>query len=297
MFKGVYTALVTPFRNGKLDEEAYIALVNRQVDQGVDGVVPVGSTGESSTLSPEEHLHVIELAVKTVAGRIKVIAGTGANSTVEAVHLTQAAEKLGADASLLVAPYYNKPSQDGLFEHFSQIARSVKIPLILYSIPGRCGIEIGVETVRRLAEANPNIVSIKEAGGNSDRVSQLMNAVKVPGFTILSGDDPLTLSFMAVGAQGVISVASNVIPAEVCAMVRAFAASNTAEALRIHQKYYSLFKALFVETNPVPVKTALSMMGKCTEEVRMPLYHLSDKSCAVVKQTLEALNLITEAKQ
>ncbi|MCK9314534.1 MAG: 4-hydroxy-tetrahydrodipicolinate synthase [Verrucomicrobia bacterium] len=297
MFKGVYTALVTPFRNGKLDEEAYIALVNRQVDQGVDGVVPVGSTGESSTLSPEEHLHVIELAVKTVAGRIKVIAGTGANSTVEAVHLTQSAEKLGADASLLVAPYYNKPSQDGLFEHFSQIARSVKIPLILYSIPGRCGIEIGVETVRRLAEANPNIVSIKEAGGNSDRVSQLMNAVKVPGFTILSGDDPLTLSFMAVGAQGVISVASNVIPAEVSAMVRAFAAGNTAEALRIHQKYYSLFKALFVETNPVPVKTALSMMGKCTEEVRMPLYHLSDKSCAVVKQTLEALNLITKAKQ
>ncbi|NCC83029.1 MAG: 4-hydroxy-tetrahydrodipicolinate synthase [Clostridia bacterium] len=297
MFKGVYTALVTPFRNGKLDEEAYIALVNRQVDQGVDGVVPVGSTGESSTLSPEEHLHVIELAVKTVAGRIKVIAGTGANSTVEAVHLTQAAEKLGADASLLVAPYYNKPSQDGLFEHFSQIARSVKIPLILYSIPGRCGIEIGVETVRRLAEANPNIVSIKEAGGNSDRVSQLMNAVKVPGFTILSGDDPLTLSFMAVGAQGVISVASNVIPAEVCAMVRAFAAGNTAEALRIHQKYYSLYKNLFVETNPVPVKAALSMMGKCTEDVRLPLYHLSDKSRAVVKQTLEALNLISEAKQ
>jgi len=297
MFKGVYTALVTPFRNGKLDEEAYIALVNRQVEQGVDGVVPVGSTGESSTLSPEEHLHVIELAVKTVAGRIKVVAGTGANSTVEAIHLTQAAEKLGADASLLVAPYYNKPSQDGLFEHFSQIARSVKIPLILYSIPGRCGIEIGVETVRRLAEANPNIVSIKEAGGNSDRVSQLMDAVKKPVFTILSGDDPLTLSFMAVGAQGVISVASNVIPAEVCAMVRAFAAGKTAEALRIHQKYYSLYKNLFVETNPVPVKTALSMMGKCTEEVRLPLYHLSDKSRAVVKQTLEALNLISGAKQ
>lgn len=296
MFKGVYTALVTPFRNGKLDEEAFIALVNRQVDQGVDGVVPVGSTGESSTLSPEEHLHVIELAVKTVAGRIKVVAGTGANSTIEAIHLTQSAEKLGVDASLLVAPYYNKPSQDGLFEHFSQIARSVKIPLILYSIPGRCGIEIGVETVRRLAEANPNIVSIKEAGGNSDRVSQLMDAVKKPGFTILSGDDPLTLSFMAVGAQGVISVASNIIPAEVSAMVRAFTAGKTAEALQIHQKYYSLFKNLFVETNPVPVKTALSMMGKCTEEVRLPLYHLSDKSRAVVKQTLEALNLISGAK-
>lgn len=268
MFKGVYTALVTPFRNGKLDEEAYIALVNRQVEQGVDGVVPVGSTGESSTLSPDEHLHVIELAVKTVAGRVKVVAGTGANSTAEAIHLTESAEKLGADASLLVAPYYNKPSQDGLFEHFSQIARSVKIPLILYSIPGRCGIEIGVETVRRLAEANPNIVSIKEAGGNSDRVSQLMDAVKKPGFTILSGDDPLTLSFMAVGAQGVISVASNIIPAEVCAMVRAFAEGKLTEALRIHQKYYPLFKNLFVETNPVPVKTALSMMGKCTEDQR-----------------------------
>ena len=178
---------------------------------------------------------------------------------------------------------------------FSQIARSVKIPLILYSIPGRCGIEIGVETVRRLAEANPNIVSIKEAGGNSDRVSQLMDAVKKPGFTILSGDDPLTLSFMAVGAQGVISVASNIIPAEVCAMVRAFAEGKLTEALRIHQKYYPLFKNLFVETNPVPVKTALSMMGKCTEEVRLPLYHLSDKSKALVRQTLEALNLISGA--
>ena len=295
MFKGVYTALVTPFRNGKLDEEAYVSLVNRQVENGVDGVVPVGSTGESSTLSPEEHLQVVQKAVETVAGRVKVVAGTGANSTIEAIHLTQSAEKLGADASLLVAPYYNKPSQAGLFEHFSQIAQSVKIPIILYSIPGRCGIEIGVETVARLAQAHPNLVGIKEAGGHSDRVSQIRHAVTRADFTILSGDDPLTLPFMSVGACGVISVASNVIPAEICALVRAFAEGKTAEALAIHEKFYPLFKNLFVETNPVPVKAAMAMMGLCTEEVRLPLYRLSDKNRALVRETLESLNLLTAA--
>lgn len=292
MFKGVYTALVTPFRNGKLDEEAFVSIINDQIAKGVDGVVPVGSTGESPTLTVEEHLHVIDLAVKTVAKRIKVIAGTGANSTAEAIHFTQAAEKLGADASLLIAPYYNKPSQDGLFEHFSAVARSVKYPIVLYSIPGRCGIEIAVDTVKRLAAAHSNIVAIKEAGGNSDRVSQLRAALQNPHFTILSGDDPLTLSFMAVGADGVISVATNIIPSEVCTMVRSFAAGQTAQALAIHQKYYSLFKNLFVETNPVPVKTALALMGKCTEEVRLPLFHLTEKSRLILKETLEQLNII-----
>jgi len=292
MFKGVYTALVTPFKDGKIDEEAFVSIINDQIAKGVDGVVPVGSTGESPTLTVEEHLHVIDLAVKTVAGRIKVLAGTGANSTTEALAFTKEAEQLGADASLIIAPYYNKPSQDGLFEHFGMLAKSVKFPIVLYSIPGRCGIEIAVPTVKRLAEAYPNIVAIKEAGGNSDRVSQIRAAVKRPDFTILSGDDPLTLSFMAVGAHGVISVASNVIPAEVCKMVLTFAAGNTAEALAIHEKYYPLFKNLFVETNPVPVKAALALMGKCRPDVRLPLFRLTEKSQAVVKQTLTDLGII-----
>lgn len=292
MFKGVYTALVTPFKDGKIDEEAFVSIINDQIAKGVDGVVPVGSTGESPTLTVEEHLHVIDLAVKTVAGRIKVLAGTGANSTTEALAFTKEAEQLGADASLIIAPYYNKPSQDGLFEHFGMLAKSVKFPIVLYSIPGRCGIEIAVPTVKRLAEAYPNIVAIKEAGGNSDRVSQIRAAVKRPDFTILSGDDPLTLSFMAVGAHGVISVASNVIPAEVCKMVRTFATGNTAEALAIHEKYYPLFKNLFVETNPVPVKAALALMGKCRPDVRLPLFRLTEKSQAVVKQTLTDLGII-----
>lgn len=292
MFKGVYTALVTPFKDGKIDEEAFVSIINDQIAKGVDGVVPVGSTGESPTLTVEEHLHVIDLAVKTVAGRIKVLAGTGANSTTEALAFTKEAEQLGADASLIIAPYYNKPSQDGLFEHFGMLAKSVKFPIVLYSIPGRCGIEIAVPTVKRLAEAYPNVVAIKEAGGNSDRVSQIRAAVKRPDFTILSGDDPLTLSFMAVGAHGVISVASNVIPAEVCKMVRTFAAGNTAEALAIHEKYYPLFKNLFVETNPVPVKAALALMGKCRPDVRLPLFRLTEKSQAVVKQTLTDLGII-----
>ena len=294
MYKGVYTALVTPFRDGKPDEAAFVSLIEEQIAAGVDGVVPVGSTGESPTLTAEEHIQVVRLAVKTVAGRIKVIAGTGSNNTAEALTFTREAEQAGADGSLLIAPYYNKPSQDGLFEHFSTIARSVSIPIVLYSIPGRCGIEIGVETVRRLTEAHRNIVCIKEAGGNSDRVSQLRAAVKRPDFTILSGDDALTLSFMAVGASGVVSVASHIIPAELCRMVRAFAAGQTADALAIHEKYYPLFKNLFVETNPVPVKAALAMMGKCTEEVRLPLYRLTEKSRAVVRKTLEDLGFIAK---
>lgn len=290
--KGVYTALVTPFKDGKIDEDAFVALINEQIAKGVDGVVPVGSTGESPTLTREEHLHVIDLTVKTVAGRITVLAGTGANSTTEALEYTKKAKELGADACLLIAPYYNKPSQEGVFVHFSTIAHTVDVPIVLYSIPSRCGIEIAVDTVRRLTDACPNIISIKEAGGSSDRVSQICAAVQRPDFTILSGDDPLTLSFMAVGAAGVVSVASNIIPAEVGAMVRNFAAGKTAEALALHRKYYSLFKNLFVETNPVPVKAALNMMGMCQEDVRLPLYHLTDKSRSVVKSTLEKLGII-----
>src|SRR5713226_8505124 len=232
MFTGTYTAIVTPFKNGQIDEAALERLIHLQVRGGVDGIVPVGTTGESPTVSYEEHVHIIDLSVRFAAGKIKVLAGTGANSTNEAIYLTQSAEKAGADGSLQVAPYYNKPTQEGLFQHFREVARKTRLPIVLYSIPGRCGIEIGVDTVKRLAKECKNVIGIKEASGNPDRVSQLRAALGTR-FVILSGDDALTLPFMAVGAQGVVSVASNVIPREVRHMVNAFAKGNLKAALLI----------------------------------------------------------------
>jgi len=291
MFTGTYTAIVTPFRNGKIDEASLERLIRRQVQAGVDGIVPVGTTGESPTVDYEEHIQLITLSVKFARGRIKVLAGTGANSTSEAISLTQRAEKAGADGSLQVAPYYNKPSQEGLFQHFREIARATRLPIVLYSIPGRCGIEIGVATVKRLAQACKNIIGIKEAGGNADRVSQL-RAVLGPRFEILSGDDSLTLPFMAVGAQGVISVVSNVIPRQIAQMVKAYAAGKTGAALKLHQQYYPLFKDLFIETNPVPVKAALAMLGQIEEEYRLPLVPLSAKNREVLRGTMKAVGLL-----
>src|SRR5262252_6962529 len=243
MFTGTYTAIVTPFKNGKIDEVALERLIRIQIKAGVDGIVPVGTTGESPTVNYEEHVQIIELSVKFAAGRIKVLAGTGGNSTSEAVYLTEHAERVGADGSLQVAPYYNKPTQEGLFQHFREVARCTRMPIVLYSIPGRCGIEIAVETVKRLAKECKNVIGIKEAGGNPDRVSQLRAALG-PRFEIMSGDDSLTLPFMAVGAQGVISVASNVLPNQVARMVKVFAGGKFKDALALHQKYYALFKDL-----------------------------------------------------
>ncbi len=291
MFTGTYTAIVTPFRDGKIDEAALRNLIQAQIKGGVDGIVPVGTTGESPTLDYDEHIRVIELAVKFAAGKIKVMAGTGGNATKEAIYLTQAAEKVGADGSLQVAPYYNKPTQEGLFQHFRAVAKATKLPIVLYSIPGRCGIEIGVDTTKRLAAECKNIVGIKEAGGNADRVSQLRAALG-PKFTILSGDDSLTLPFMSVGAQGVISVASNVIPKEVSQMVNLFASGKAAAALKLHAKFYPLFKDLFVETNPAPAKAALAMQGRMTEEIRLPLVPLSTKGREVLKATMKSCGLL-----
>jgi len=291
MFTGTYTAIVTPFKNGKLDEPALARLVKNQIKGGVDGIVPVGTTGESPTVDYDEHVRIIELAVQFAAGKIKVLAGTGANSTTEAIFLTKAAEHVGADGSLQVAPYYNKPTPEGLYQHFRAIANETKLPIVLYSIPGRCGIEIGVDTVKRLAASCKNIVGIKEAGGSCDRVSQLRVALG-PKFMILSGDDSLTLPFMAVGAQGVISVASNVIPREVSAMVRAFASGDLRKAQQLHAKYYPVFKDLFVETNPVPVKAALAMLGVLDEEYRLPLVRLGTANRAKLKATLTAAGIL-----
>ncbi|TMQ01635.1 MAG: 4-hydroxy-tetrahydrodipicolinate synthase [Verrucomicrobia bacterium] len=290
MFTGIYTAIVTPFKDGKVEELALERLIRVQVKSSVDGIVPVGTTGESPTLSFEEHMYVVELAVKFAAGRLKVLAGTGGNSTDEAIYLTIAAEKAGADGSLQVAPYYNKPTQEGLFQHFRAVAYATKLPIVLYSIPGRCGVEIGVDTVKRLAHECRNIVGLKEAGGNADRVSQIRGALG-PKFAILSGDDSLTLPFMAVGAQGVVSVASNLIPRELGNMVRAFAAGRPAAALKVHEKYYALFKDLFIETNPVPVKSALAMRGQIEEEYRLPLVPLNPKNRETLRATLKRCGL------
>ncbi len=291
MFTGTHTAIVTPFKNSGIDEPALERLIKIQVRAGVDGIVPVGTTGESPTVDYEEHNRIIALAVKYAAGRVKVLAGTGGNSTSEAVYLTEHAERAGADGSLQVAPYYNKPTQEGLFQHFREVARKTRLTIVLYSIPGRCGIEIGVETVKRLAQSCKNIVGIKEAGGNPDRVSQLRAALG-PRFEILSGDDALTLPFMAVGAQGVISVASNVIPRQVVQMVAAFAAGRMQAALKLHQKCYPLFKDLFIETNPVPVKAALAMMGQIEEEYRLPLVPMSPKNRETLRATMKRLGLL-----
>ena len=291
MFTGTYTAIVTPFKNGQLDAPALERLVRMQIKAGVDGLVPVGTTGESPTVDYEEHLEIIELTMKFAARKVKVLAGTGANSTSEAVYLTREAEKLGADGSLQVAPYYNKPTQEGLFQHFREIAHATRLPIVLYSIPGRCGVEIGIETVRRLAAECKNIIGIKEAGGSCDRVSQLRAALG-RRFVILSGDDSLTLPFMAVGADGVISVASNVVPREVAQMVTAFHSGQGRKASQLHAKLYPLFKDLFVETNPVPVKAALAMMGLIEEEYRLPLVPMSAINRAKLRVTMKAYGVL-----
>jgi len=291
MFSGTYTALVTPFRAGAFDEEAFARLVEDQIDHGITGIVPVGTTGESPTVDHAEHLRIIEIAVKVAKGRCKVIAGTGSNATSEAIALTKDAEVVGADAVLVVAPYYNKPSQEGLFRHFSAVANATKLPVVLYSIPGRCGIEIGVETVARLAKACPNVVCIKEAGGSADRVSQLRQAVPLD-FSILSGDDSLTLPFMALGARGVISVASNVLPREVVELVNLANAGRYAEALAVHERLYPLFRDLFIEPNPVPSKTLLHWMGRMEAEVRAPLCEMGEATAAKLRATAVQLGIL-----
>ena len=293
-FCGTYTAIVTPFSSGVLDIQAYQWLIEQQIAARVDGIVPVGTTGESPTLTTEEHKQVIQLAIEKVRNSsVRVIAGTGSNSTAEAIYLTQEAEKLGAHAALLVAPYYNKPSQEGLYRHYQTIAIATKLPLILYNIPGRCGVEISATTIARLAKDCPNIVAIKEAGGSAERVSQLRIALPET-FSILSGDDALTLAFLAVGADGVISVASNVIPKQVHQMVDSWKAGRTRLAMQLHNRYYSLFRSLFVETNPVPVKYALSLLyaKRISEEVRLPLCELTESSKRCIRDTLQSSGLL-----
>ena len=280
--QGCYTALVTPFRDGEVDYAALGDLVEEQVRAGIDGLVPVGTTGESPTLDFKEHPRVIRHVIEAVNGRCQVIAGTGGNSTKEAVELTRAAAEAGADASLQVTPYYNKPTQEGLYRHFTTVADKGGLPLVLYNVPGRTGREIEVATVHRLA-AHPRIVAVKEAGGSVDRVSQTLLGCDI---TVLSGDDSLTLPMMALGARGIISVASNICPAEVTAMVHAALAGDWDRARDAHYRLYALFRDLFIETNPIPIKAAMAMAGKLREEYRLPLCPMSDANRGLLKKTL-----------
>jgi len=286
MFRGTFTALVTPFRNGDIDVAAFEKLIENQIAAGISGIVAVGTTGESPTLSHDERQEVIRLSIATAKKRCLVLAGTGSNSTQHAIADTKLAEKLGADGALLVAPYYNKPSQEGLVQHFKAISAATSLPIVLYNIPGRCGVDISPDTVIRLAKECRNIVSIKEASGSVERVSELR--ARLPeSFTILSGDDSLTLPFMSVGAVGVVSVASNLFPAEVCALVQAYGCGDTKLALHLHRRMFHLFKDLFIEPNPVPVKTVFGWRGAMSGEVRLPLCAMSEANQARLRQTLE----------
>lgn len=282
--QGVYTAIVTPFSQGAVDFGKLRELVEFQIAGGVDGIVPVGTTGESPTLSFEEHMKVIEVTIETAKKRCQIIAGTGANSTSEAIELTKHARTAGADATLQVTPYYNKPTQEGLYRHFSTVADQTGLPVVLYNVPGRSGVPIAVETIARLSK-NQLIIAVKEAGGSVERVSAILDVCDI---TVLSGDDMLTVPMMAVGATGIISVASNIIPAELKAMVNAAAAGDYSKAMKLHQKYYCLFRDLFVETNPIPVKTAMAMKGMIAEEFRLPLCEISaggrEKLAAALKR-------------
>jgi 4-hydroxy-tetrahydrodipicolinate synthase len=291
MFRGTYTALVTPFRDGEIDVAALERLIEEQIAAGVTGVVAVGTTGESPTLSHEERELVIRIAVRTVKKRCQVLAGTGSYSTREAIAATKRAKELGVDAALVVAPYYNKPSQEGLFRHFQAVAQESALPLMLYNIPGRCSVDISAFTVERLATGCSNIVAIKEASGSVDRVSELR--ARLPNeFVILSGDDSLTLPFMSVGAVGVVSVASNLIPAEVCALVNFYDDDDVKSARKLHRKLLPIFKDLFIEPNPVPIKAALAWRGMMSSEVRLPLCEMTEPNQARLRKTLDSLKVL-----
>ena len=287
-FQGVYTALITPFRNGQIDTDALNRLVDEQVAAGVAGIVPVGTTGESPTLTYEEHEQVIRMVVARAQGKCQIIAGTGANCTREAIEMTKRAKDDGADATLQVTPYYNKPTQEGLYRHFSEVADKGGLPVVLYNVPGRAGVPIAESTVARLS-SNPMIAAIKEAGGSVDRVSAIRDLCDI---TILSGDDSLTLPMMAVGAEGIISVASNIIPADMVKMVSAFANGDLQTAMELHRRYYCLFRDQFVETNPIPIKAAMAMAGMIAEEYRLPLCELGEGNRAKLEATLKRCGIL-----
>jgi 4-hydroxy-tetrahydrodipicolinate synthase len=290
MFKGVITALVTPLRNDHVDEEALRRLVDEQIRAGIDGLVPVGTTGESPTLSNEEHIRVIEVVVEEAKKRVPVIAGTGANATREAIELTAAAKAVGADGTLQVTPYYNKPTQDGLYRHFKAVVDAVALPMVVYNVPGRTGCDLLPETIARLCEL-PLMVGVKEATGNLQRAAQIIARVG-DRVSMLSGDDATAMPFYAIGGNGCISVVSNVVPADMAAMWDAAAAGNWNKARELHYKVFPLSEGLFIEANPIPVKAALAMMGKIADEIRPPLYPMTGANREKVRKILVDLKLV-----
>jgi 4-hydroxy-tetrahydrodipicolinate synthase len=290
-FAGASTAIITPFHNGRLDEQAFVQLIEHQIAANIRGILPTGTTGEAPTLTAEEQLRVIQLTVGTVNKRALVIAGTGSNSTAKTVEMTQKAEQLGADAALIVVPYYNKPSPEGLYRHFQQVASSVKIPIIPYDNPTRCGIEMPVSVILRLAADSPNIVALKDSVGNIDRIHQLKEALP-SHFQLLSGDDIFTLSLLKAGGVGVFSVASNVIPSKIVQLVSLAATGEIEQAERLHEHLIPFFKNIFIESNPVPIKTALAMKGMIREEFRLPLVELTKEHRAILKNTMLDLEIL-----
>jgi 4-hydroxy-tetrahydrodipicolinate synthase len=290
MFSGSMTALVTPFRNGEFDEQAYRDLIEWQIASGTDALIPCGTTGESATLSHEEHDRVVEVCIDAARRRVPVIAGAGSNSTAEALRLTRHAKEAGADGALLITPYYNKPTQEGLFQHYRHIAENVEIPIVMYNVPSRTGTNLLPETVARLADLD-NIVGVKEATADMDQVSRIVQLCgdKV---AVVSGDDFTVLPLLAVGGKGVISVVTNVAPADMATLVDSFFAGDLAKAAEMHHRISPLAAAMFLETNPIPVKTALGMMGRIDPELRLPLVPMSDGARVKLEASLQSYGLL-----
>jgi 4-hydroxy-tetrahydrodipicolinate synthase len=283
--EGAFTALITPFENGKIDYKAFESLVEKQISEGIDGVIPMGTTGESPTLSFEEHEEFIRRTVKIVNGRVKVIAGAGANSTDEAIWLTKSAEAAGVDAVLSVNPYYNKPTQRGLIAHFEAVAKSTKLPIVLYNIPGRCGVNFLPESIDELLKRVGNIAAMKEACGD---IVQMMRLVELCGdrITVLSGDDNMLLPLLAVGGKGIISVLANILPGDIKKIITLYKDNKTEESKKLFYKILPLCRAMFLETNPIPLKAAMEMMGLCSGELRLPLVSLSDENRVLLRKSL-----------
>lgn len=294
MMQGCYTALVTPFRDGRIDRQALENLVDRQIAGGISGLVPCGTTGEAPTLSDDEHAEVVRIIAERADGRVPVIAGTGSNCTEKTIRTSQRAIEAGATSVMVVAPYYNKPNQEGLFQHYSAVAKAISAPMVLYNIPGRCGVEVGVETIARLRSRHSNIVAVKHATGSIDGASRLSAESDI---TILSGDDPLTLPLMSIGAVGVVSVLSNLLPAEMSALVRTALEGDYETARQWHAKLFGLMRGLMsVDTNPIPIKSALAIRGWMRDEFRLPMCSLSESGRAELMTVLDRYDGTSQAK-
>ncbi len=290
-FTGALTALVTPFKDGKVDEDAYRGLIDWQIEEGIDGLVPCGTTGESATLSHDEHKRVIRICVDQTKGRVPVVAGAGSNNTAEAIELTRSAKEAGADGALLITPYYNKPTQEGLVEHFRAIAKEVSMPFVVYNVPSRTGTNLLPKTLGRMAREIPEVVAVKEATGDLKQVSQVVEECG-PGFQLLSGDDFTVLPLLSLGGIGVISVVSNITPSKMAGMCKAYAVGDLERAKALHFELMPLSRAMFLETNPVPAKTSLSLMGKLHFEVRLPMTPMLPENLAALKELLRKGGLI-----